>query len=359
MQEMTAVEINFIWLGGKKLPDAQEKNFKKLIENNKPPSVINVWTDNDSRPNFEALLATYKAQGLSFNVKEINSLRDAQTVSTFECIDTLFRPNNYYSAMGDYFKAIIVGRPLMKGDVPFRLYTEFDDSHPETGFASILSALEHIPPIMWRFNEEAIEPDFLAINMASPVGQLSAQYLVSFTEKICALKKSNETDKLVFVDNGADPHVIRRYVGEHLNYALTGLKHSMKKTEEFKGGFDFGYKNPLESISKRKQGDDQDPSSWESVMKVRDESKIMHLNSPELRAFFYHQKLLAPYSIVIKEMETFSTDYFTLQKKEPTSLTSSYISGTSPAPHYGLGAVSSKEPNEKVVNPLTKGSSPK
>lgn len=160
---------------------------------------------------------------------------------------------------------------------------------------------------MWRYSDTgAIEPDFLAINMGSPIGRLAADYLVLFTARICELKKVGKTEKEMFVNKGVDAHVIRRYVGEHLNYAITGLIRSMSEIDEFRGGFNFGEENILGTVSNRKQGDDKTSSSWESVMKINNESELIHLDSPVVKAL-YHRALLMPYNQVISDMKTFAS----------------------------------------------------
>lgn len=310
------VEINLIWLGGKKLPESQEENFKKLILSNKPPAVINVWTDEDSQQNFESFLQANKH--LHFNIKDIKSLRNDNTSSiVFECIDTLFQPNHYYSAMGDYLKSLIVGRPLIDQDATFRIYTEFDDAHSEKGFAAELLKLKEIPPLMWRImkSNNAIEPDFLAINMASPIGKLSATYLVTFTEKVCGLVNASAHYKNVFVERGADANVIRSFIGEHLNYSIFGLKVSMEKTDEFKDGFNFGYVDSLGTNSKRRQefsATHHTPSSWESAIIVKDKERVMTIGSVEIK--FIQDFLLSPYRMTIKEMGNYGLDSISKMK---------------------------------------------
>jgi hypothetical protein len=155
-------ELNFIWVGPNKMPEAQLANLD-TIKTITRDSMVRVWITEDMHPELKSYL-----QSKGYILEDISQLLDRDVYpKTSELIDSL-RESTLPSGLGDILKFLILTRKNMAGLPTKRFYLEADNDYR----ADMNSLVNQRPfmyePIINPYTQEIMaKPDVFYIDTAS------------------------------------------------------------------------------------------------------------------------------------------------------------------------------------------------
>ena len=122
---MPTYELNFIWVGPKKMPQGQLDNLDRISAYSHD-LVINIWAipellHPDLRSHFELK---------QYSIRNIDTLLDANVAPTTYEIVQLLKISTIYSGLADILKFLILARPVKDNETSKRFYMEADNRYP-------------------------------------------------------------------------------------------------------------------------------------------------------------------------------------------------------------------------------------
>lgn len=241
---MHPYELNFIWVGPKKMPQGQLDNLDRISAYSND-LVINIWAipeqlHPDLRSHFELK---------QYSIRNIDTLLDANVAPTTYEIVQLLKISTIYSGLADILKFLILARPVNDNERSKRFYMEADNQYPVD-----LDALINSRGFLCHPAKDGIRVDSFYVDIETPIGLKFKKSVITHTESFLSDTTINQCiNALIILDSNLSKGDVLISFGEINETLLARIMHTNPDFDRLMYGDTFcryGLYSPLSWVGK-------------------------------------------------------------------------------------------------------------